>query len=482
MEKSLRSKTQSHVATKLILPGGDIVDLEKVATSELPPIVREYVQKSLGKGRETIPYDRFQEILTRQRLIISSAPISRGHHLFLARGELLRQLIFDLVEIFMRPLQPIRLGLPPVFDLPEDQTHPVFDLIHKFQDKLFHIEGLTRSALQYASDPLLFQWFSNTCLPATILPLTIYSPGTFFRMEQTGELRGILRSRSLNIPDYHRFATDGLDAFLEAHRCTVRVMDLLCGQDGWLLVQDCWIQFFDQFQDRLWPALAGPEEKMRYVIVRLLRDQTHYYSLQHQYVRPLLLGYGTQVGNLQWDQTNARRFNIQWRSEKSNAVSPCDIIHGTLVGRIEKVFAVLTDIALRAQAENKVPSFPLWLSPVQLRIMPVKPVHLSAIQNQLKALTTMHVRLDVDDREIPLRDRIRQAEQEWIPYVVVIGDREVADDNVTPRVRGGHVSPNRRLPLQALADWIVRQQDTLPFRPLPLPIYLSRRVGIEELI
>jgi threonyl-tRNA synthetase len=116
---------------------------------------------------------------------------------------------------------------------------------------------------------------------------------------------------------------------------------------------------------------------------------------------------------------------------------------------------------------------PLWLAPTQVRLAPVSREHLDLAGDLADLLERAPVRVDVDDRDGTIGWKVRQAEQEWVPYIVVLGDRERAAGTVPVRSR----SERRQLSLspEALAAMILDQVRQLPYRPLPLPRCLSQR-------
>lgn len=125
--------------------------------------------------------------------------------------------------------------------------------------------------------------------------------------------------------------------------------------------------------------------------------------------------------------------------------------------------------------KEKVPMFPLWLAPTQVRVIPIAERHTEYAHKLAQEIRDAHIRVDVDDRPETVGKKIRNAGGEWAPYVIVIGDREMEGSELTVNVRetGQKVS----MGIQELIDVIQLETKGMPFRPLPLPMDISRRVN-----
>jgi threonyl-tRNA synthetase len=126
-----------------------------------------------------------------------------------------------------------------------------------------------------------------------------------------------------------------------------------------------------------------------------------------------------------------------------------------------------------------VPSLPFWLSPTQVRIIPVnKEWHLeycTRIADEI--LTGNRIRVDLDDRDESVAKRIRDAESEWIPYIIVIGDSEIQNKNITVRDRSQR-GEQVRMTLEDFVKKISTQLQDTPYIPMNLPRNLSDRPQI----
>jgi threonyl-tRNA synthetase len=116
---------------------------------------------------------------------------------------------------------------------------------------------------------------------------------------------------------------------------------------------------------------------------------------------------------------------------------------------------------------------PLWLSPTQVRIIPLSDKYIEFSEELAKKMEENCIRVDIDDRTLTLQKRVREAEMEWIPYIVVIGQKE-AESNILA-VRDRKAEKIRKIKLEELISEVKEIIKDKPFKPLPLPKHLSKR-------
>lgn len=116
---------------------------------------------------------------------------------------------------------------------------------------------------------------------------------------------------------------------------------------------------------------------------------------------------------------------------------------------------------------------PVWLSPTQVRMIPISDKFLKDVEKVAEQLEKHCIRVDIDDRTLTLQKKIREAEMEWVPYIVVVGQKEL-ESGVLP-VRDRSTGSMRRLEVSGLLKTVEEATSGKPFKPLPLPKYLSKR-------
>jgi len=152
------------------------------------------------------------------------------------------------------------------------------------------------------------------------------------------------------------------------------------------------------------------------------------------------LGREWQMTTIQFDFNLPERFDMVYIGADGQEHRPY-IIHRALLGAWERFFGLLI--------EHYAGAFPVWLAPVQVKIIPIADRHIDHARKIEKEMKSRGVRAEVDDRSERMNLKIRQAQLQKIPYMVVIGDKEVADNSVSVRPRSGE-----QLPTQPLSDFL----------------------------
>ena len=117
---------------------------------------------------------------------------------------------------------------------------------------------------------------------------------------------------------------------------------------------------------------------------------------------------------------------------------------------------------------------PTWLSPTQVRIIPVSLEFLNYCEKVLEELESYDIRVDIDDQDITMQKKIRNAEKEWIPYIAVIGEKEIKGNTLSVRIRSED-GKQRTMTKEELVKRIKEETQGKPFRKLSLPKKLSLR-------
>ena len=171
-----------------------------------------------------------------------------------------------------------------------------------------------------------------------------------------------------------------------------------------------------------------------------------------------------QLSTVQFDVKEGKVYNIVYAKENGEKEN-CIIIHSS-VGAVERCMYAILEEALKLPR----PVLPLWVSPVQLRIVPVNnDVHLEFCKN----LNFDGIRYDIDDRNEKLGKKLVRARQEWIPYVIVVGENEIGGSKfkVNDRLNDKVLEMNK----EELEMFIKNQINEFPYRPIALPKYISKR-------
>jgi threonyl-tRNA synthetase len=277
------------------------------------------------------------------------------------------------------------------------------------------------------------------------LPLRYAELGTVYRFEKSGVVNGLLRARGFTQDDAHIFC---------------RVEDL---EDEIASVVRFVRDFLKAFDFRSLrfslstrpPKSVGEDSEWREAEAALARALGSV-GLEHDldegggaFYGPKLdvhvedeLGRPWQLSTVQLDFNLPRRFELSYVGPDGGSHRPF-VLHRALFGSLERFFAILV--------EHFDGAFPLWLAPVQVRVLPVSERHGARAQEVVKELRAAGLRSEGDERPEPLGARIRDGEREKIPFLLVIGDREVESGALAVRERGRGKSRIERAP-----DFIAR--------------------------
>lgn len=304
---------------------------------------------------------------------------------------------------------------------------------------------------------------SHHDLPVRLYELTHHS----FRRERGGEVSGLRRLRAFTMPDMHTMAKDmemAKDEFIEQVKLCLQWIDdlnLPC-VPAIRFVQS----FLDENPDFL-PDLMRVLD--RPALVEVWNDRFFYFVAKFELNFIDNAAKAACLSTVQIDVENSERFGIEYVAEDASKRTPL-LLHTSVSGSVDRnVYALLEQQAREMNQGNKA-AWPTWLAPAQVRLLPVAPEH---VDGALKLAARLPFRVQVDDRDLRLGKKIREAERGWVPYVVVLGDKELAGDGELP------IRPRVGEPFSATVEEFVERLEAetagQPKRPLNTPKLLSRR-------
>ncbi len=382
-------------------------------------------------------------------------------------------LIFDLISDYSNALVD-SLGVPVfrvrgtnLFNLAVPAVKEHADL---FGGRLYHLKVEDKNfVLRYAACHQQFAMIKDWILSYRDLPFGAYEVADSYRLEQEGELLLCFRVRKLHMPDLHIFCRDLEEA--QRHALTVhkKIYEEVrkLGRD-YVSIYNTTESYFQQHRDFFQQLL---EVEGKPVLINFVPER-YYWVINIEYNIIDELNRPREIGTFQIDVGNSRRFGITYTAEDGTNQYPI-IIHTALIGTLERYLFTIFDSIAREEAASRPPMLPLWLSPTQVRIVPVSQGQLSLAEEILKRLEEAGVRVDLDDTNETLSKKIRRAETSWVPYTAVLGEREAVSGKVDLRVRG--IKERRQMAHGELAEEIRRKTSGYPWRPLAVPSHISRR-------
>lgn len=263
------------------------------------------------------------------------------------------------------------------------------------------------------------------------LPLRFFEFGTVYRYEKSGVLHGLTRVRGMTQDDAHIFCTKEQMA-AEVHEVVGFVLDLLrdYGLDDFYLELSTRPEGKAVGTDEEWQEAT---EVLRAVAssqnLELVLDEGGgaFYGPKISVQTRDAIGRSWQMSTVQLDFQLPQRFGLEYTGSDNQKHRPV-MIHRALFGSVERFFAILL--------EHYAGAFPTWLAPVQVRVLPVRDDHIeyaTAVRDQLIA---SKVRADLEDASEALGGRVRKGKLERVPYLLVVGDDDVANGTVGVNRRG----------------------------------------------
>ncbi|MEM1697517.1 MAG: threonine--tRNA ligase [Thermofilaceae archaeon] len=370
----------------------------------------------------------------------------------------------------------LSLGLPifkvkgtNMFDLSVPAVKQHADL---FGDRLYTVEvGQKKFVLRYAACHQQFAMLKDWNISYRHLPFGVFEVADSYRLEQPGELTLCFRLRKFLMPDLHILTRD----LEEAKRLSLKVHEKIyeeirkVGRD-YVSIYNLTRSFAVENQDYL-AELVAREGKP--ALLHFVPEGKYYWVINVEYNVIDQLGRPREIGTFQIDVGNAERFGITYTDESGAKRYPV-IIHTAIIGSLERYLYLLFDTAAAEEAKGGKPSLPLWLSPVQVRVIPVSSDYTGYALEVAEKLNSLAIRADVDDRDESLSKKIRDAEVKWIPYIIVVGAREVEKGVLNVRRRSGGIE---EMGLDKLVQELEEKLKGYPRAQMTIPVRLSQRPG-----
>ncbi|MEM3377428.1 MAG: threonine--tRNA ligase [Candidatus Bathyarchaeia archaeon] len=312
--------------------------------------------------------------------------------------------------------------------------------------------------------------FSYKQLPLKVYELTRYS----FRREKSGEVVGLKRLRAFTMPDCHAFCADLEQAkqeFKKRFNLCISVLNSIgLSKDDYEIAMRFTKDFYEENKDFI-AELAKIFGKP--MLVEMWTERFFYFALKWDANFVDNQDKAAALSTDQIDVENAKRYEITYVDEKGEKQHPL-ILHCSPSGAIERCVYALLEKAYREQQSGKLPMLPLWLSPTQVRLIPISDSFTEKVEEIARKIAEHNIRVDIDDRAFTLQKKIREAEMEWVPYIIVVGQRELESGVLAVRDREAH-GKVQNLKIEELITRIIDKLQGKPFKPLPLPLNLSKR-------
>ena len=459
----------------VLKPDGNMIPLKEYKYLNNQSNLKSLISYEIEKRRavdEIPPHVK----LMRKLAIADYEPASdSGNMRFYPKGRLIKSLIEQYVTKMVSDYGGIEIETPIMYD----SKHPSLEsYFNRFPARQYNIatDHGKHYFLRFAACFGQFLMAKDLLISYKNLPLRLYELTRYsFRREKTGEVVGLKRLRAFSMPDCHAFCRNMEEAKSELLKrfdlSTTVLNDLGISTSCDIEMA---IRFTENcFQENKDMIIELARKFDRPVLVELWKERFFYFILKWEFNFIDSQGKASALSTDQIDIENSKRYNITFVDEDGSKKYPV-ILHNSPSGAIERVIYALLEKAAKSSKTGEKPTLPLWLSPTQMRLIPVTSNHTAYCKEIADTLSRKYIRVDLDDRDESVGKKIRDAEMEWINYIVVIGDTEVEEAKFQIRDRL-NLSERRTMTIDGLANEITNKTADKPYLPLNLPMLLSKR-------
>lgn len=311
-------------------------------------------------------------------------------------------------------------------------------------------------ALRPMTCPFQYQAYLNKARSYRDLPLRYDETSTLFRNEASGEMHGLIRVRQFTISEGHLMCTP--DQLEDEFRSCLELATFMLKTLG--LYEDASFRF-SKWDPNDREKYIGTEEqwdeaqsKMENILDDLGIDykvgigEAAFYGPKLDIQIKNVYGKEDTLITIQIDQMLAEKFGMEYVDKDGTKKNPY-IIHRTSIGCYERTLAYLI--------EKYAGAFPTWLAPVQVKLLPIADRHLDYLYDVKKALEAKGIRCEIDDRSEKIGFKIRQAQLEKVPYMLLAGDKDIENNTVSLRTRSG--GDKGAMSLDEFVDKLLKEVD-----------------------
>jgi threonyl-tRNA synthetase len=307
----------------------------------------------------------------------------------------------------------------------------------KFGEELFQVKGGDEEFyMKPMNCPHHMQIFCDNQFSYRDMPVRYFEPATVYRYEKAGQLSGLARVRAITQDDGHLFCRvsqigEEVSTIVDIIKKFYTTMNMM---------EKYWVRLSVRGDDRS-KYLGGDEvwEKAEAALeTAAIENKLNYKRVEGEaaFYGPKLdfmfyddaIGREWQLATIQCDFNLPERFDLTFTNEKGEKERPV-VIHRAISGSLERFMAVMI--------EHFAGNFPTWLSPTQIKIIPVRENHNEYAKKIADELKAMNVRVDLDDSDEGMGKKIRAGKVNKVPYMLVIGDKEIETGELALEIRDG---------------------------------------------
>jgi threonyl-tRNA synthetase len=374
-----------------------------------------------------------RKISKEMKLFTLSELVGAGLPLLQPNGMILREAIEDYLWELHKRNGYSRVWTPHITkkNLYETSGHAA-----KFGEELFRVTGGDEEFyMKPMSCPHHMQIFCDNQFSYRDMPVRYFEPATVYRYEKAGQLSGLARVRAITQDDGHLFCrvsqigqeVNTIVGIIKKFYTTMKMMDgywvrlSVRGEDKskYIGSDEAWAKAEAALED------SAKENNLNY---KRTEGEAAFYGPKLDFMFNDAIGREWQLATIQCDFNLPERFDLAFTNEKSQRERPV-VIHRAIAGSLERFMGMFI--------EHVSGNFPVWMSPTQIKIIPVRENHNEFAKKISEELKDLDVRVDFDDSDEGMGKKIRAGKTGKVPYLLVIGDEEVNSGVLTMEVRDG---------------------------------------------
>ena len=455
----------------ILTPEGELIEVDKFDFTGHENL-KKFASYEISKSRIAEKEPPHVRIMLEQELVDYEPGSDPGNLRYYPKGRLIKSLLEQYVTEKVIEYGAMEVETPIMYDF----EHPALEkYLNRFPARQYIVKsGDKKYFLRFAACFGQFLIKKDATISYKHLPLRMYELTRYsFRREKRGELSGLRRLRAFTMPDMHTVAKDLKQAMEEFKKQYKLSMEVLRGVGLTPDDYEVAIRFTEDFWNENREFIVELARIIgKPILIEMWKQRFFYFILKFEFNFVDNLDKAAALSTVQIDVENAERFGITYFDEDGKEKHPL-ILHCSPSGAIERVMYAILEKQARLRNQGRKPMYPLWLSPIQVRVIPVSEDYLDYALYIAGKLEGAKIRADVDDTSDRLTKKIRKAEREWIPYIIVVGEKEKRLGIVTVRKRED--GKQYEMQLEDLIKEIKQGVGGFPYKPRPLPLLLSQR-------
>jgi len=447
----------------ILTPEGGLTPAPEFDFSDHPELYTFYQYEAFG-SRQTERQPAHIDLMQKLEMVDYEPGSDPGQMRWYPQGRLVKTLLERKVEEMCLEAGAMAVETPLMYDT----EHPALrKYLAKFPARQYRVRGDKGKELfmRFAACFGQYLMAHDMVISYRNLPLRLFELARSFRKEQHGELSGIKRLRAFTMPDMHTLCADLEQAKQEFER------QVLLSLEWTRLIElegEVALRFVRSFYEENRDFAASIARRVgRPLLVEMWDERYFYFITKFEFNMNDSTGKAFALSTVQIDVENPAQFDITYADEDGRRQHPL-LLHTSVSGGIDRCVCALLEKQARAMEEGKKALLPFWLCPTQVRLIPVGD---EFVDPCVQLAGTLHGRVDVDDRDASMGKKIREAEKEWVPIIIVYGKQE-RDGTYHPRCR---FHCPEELTRDELNDILDEKMAGFPRQPLALPVLLSRR-------